>query len=536
MVIASKRMPGLSTRYLSATAALNVRPIIRKNPTCGSRRGRASDGVLDSADRTISFGDLSLVLRLIHGAVVAMTPQTPHRADIDEPTAIVVLAVGSNAFRCSVWAFLGSQGILRNIGSSKRWNLMAGAQALEPVGDAEAVKSDAENGAGKQTAAQGQVMRRQDRWGRRTGVTFPAGGTDRVPETADHRNSFHFARFVAASMVLFSHHFPLSGLREPIVPVIGNTWGGAAVSIFFAMSGFLIFQSLQRSNNVWSYFAARITRLIPNLLFALILTSTGMMVWFSNYENLLGHVHYVLYNSTVYLHGVLYKIPGVLEDRPNTSVNGSLWTLQYEFFMYCFLFAVFLLRKRLVPIALVISIAGFWLLSHVGSDDAVVRVLWFNLLQDRIGQLGITFLSGSLLAFLWPVLSRRRIIVGAIAAIAMIVSATTIGKSQPIFSLGLATLVVLFCTSRLFAGFERFGDASYGIYILAFPIQQLTIIAVNGFWASMAVAFLVTTALGYSTWHAFEKRALGYRHRLAKILGIPFEAHGSVRSSASSNS
>ena len=35
-----------------------------------------------------------------------------------------------------------------------------------------------------------------------------------------------------------------------------------------------------------------------------------------------------------------------------------------------------------------------------------------------------------------------------------------------------------------------------------------------GLWLSLLLAFLVTTALGYATWHAFEKRALAVSRRL----------------------
>jgi hypothetical protein len=34
----------------------------------------------------------------------------------------------------------------------------------------------------------------------------------------------------------------------------------------------------------------------------------------------------------------------------------------------------------------------------------------------------------------------------------------------------------------------------------------------------MLAAFLITTAIGYGTWHGFEKRALSYRKRLAQRL------------------
>lgn len=60
-----------------------------------------------------------------------------------------------------------------------------------------------------------------------------------------HTNNYDFIRFCAASLVLFSHHYALVGSQAPAEPsLLGlNTLGGLAVSIFFALSGYLITQS-----------------------------------------------------------------------------------------------------------------------------------------------------------------------------------------------------------------------------------------------------------------------------------------------------
>ena len=68
------------------------------------------------------------------------------------------------------------------------------------------------------------------------------------------------------------------------------------------------------------------------------------------------------------------------------------------------------------------------------------------------------------------------------------------------------------------AWFSKGGDASYGMYVFAWPVQQFCHLLIGSFWLSMLVAFLVTTAIGYGTWHGFEKRALSYRKRLAQRL------------------
>ena len=46
------------------------------------------------------------------------------------------------------------------------------------------------------------------------------------------------------------------------------------------------------------------------------------------------------------------------------------------------------------------------------------------------------------------------------------------------------------------------------MYVFAWPVQQFVLLLVAPFWLSLLVAFLVTAAIGYATWHAFEKRAM----------------------------
>ena len=83
---------------------------------------------------------------------------------------------------------------------------------------------------------------------------FAAG--DRDGSNARAANSYDFVRFCAASAVLFSHHFDLSGFPEPQVPGFGEDFGEVAVEVFFCLSGFLICRSLQKSTG-WTRFAAR---------------------------------------------------------------------------------------------------------------------------------------------------------------------------------------------------------------------------------------------------------------------------------------
>src|SRR5450631_2982970 len=82
-------------------------------------------------------------------------------------------------------------------------------------------------------------------------------------------NNFNLLRFVAASAVLLSHCWPLtlgSNEAEPLARIFpGLTLGTSAVIVFFAISGFLVASSWERSRSAWAFLVARILRIYPGL-------------------------------------------------------------------------------------------------------------------------------------------------------------------------------------------------------------------------------------------------------------------------------
>lgn len=86
----------------------------------------------------------------------------------------------------------------------------------------------------------------------------------------DRCNNFALIRFAAATLVVFSHSFALSGHveAEPLARLTGILdFATAAVLSFFIMSGFLIVRSASFSKGILSYVRARILRIWPGLVF-----------------------------------------------------------------------------------------------------------------------------------------------------------------------------------------------------------------------------------------------------------------------------
>jgi len=331
-------------------------------------------------------------------------------------------------------------------------------------------------------------------------------------------NSYDFVRFCAASAVLVSHHFALSRLPEPLVPGYGDNLGVLAVQVFFCLSGFLICRSLQKSTD-WAQFAsARFLRIFPNLAFSLTATSVGTLLWYSNYTHFWKHAKFVISNLLMFFRGVTYNIPGVFEDAKATpAINGPLWSLPFELWLYVLLFVFFVAggRRRsglfIVLGAIILSI--IW-----GATPTIGDMTLGPFDSFQFSRLGSFFLSGAILAICWSHIEKHAVTIGTAALIAIYLIHKMIPINTIFHSLALAAIVVGLGSSKSMAWFARGGDASYGMYIFAWPLQQFSLLLINSFWPSMILAFLATTALGYTTWHTFEKRAMSVRKSFAQHL------------------
>lgn len=331
-------------------------------------------------------------------------------------------------------------------------------------------------------------------------------------------NSYDFVRFLAAAAVLFSHHFALTQLPEPAVPFYGEDFGKLAVEVFFCMSGFLITRSLQRSSD-WAHFvSARFLRIFPNLLFSLLAASLATLLWYGNYPNIWKHAKFVIGNLLMFFRGVTFTIPGVFEDAKVPAVNGPLWSLPIELWMYVLLFGFFIIGRRRSGWMIVIGAVAMNIAWCLIPETSTQRIAFLDAYQ--VVRLGSFFLSGAMLALCWPYLEKYAVAIGAAALLVIVLAAGALPAATILRSLTVALLVIGLGSSRAMAWFSKGGDASYGMYIFAWPLQQFSLLLIQSFWMSMAVAFVVTTLLGYATWHGFEKRAMAARKAFAEAIRL----------------
>ena len=147
-------------------------------------------------------------------------------------------------------------------------------------------------------------------------------------------NNFDVLRLVAASLVLFSHSYALTGNAEPFAEVSGWTFGEVGVVMFFAMSGFLIAKSWGDLPQLVPFTVKRALRILPALVVAVSVTVFVIGPLFttlplgSYFSDPVTWLYLVRASLLITFFGTL---PGVFEDNPYPdAVNGSLWTLPVE--------------------------------------------------------------------------------------------------------------------------------------------------------------------------------------------------------------
>jgi peptidoglycan/LPS O-acetylase OafA/YrhL len=312
--------------------------------------------------------------------------------------------------------------------------------------------------------------------------------------------NFDLMRLIAAFMVLWSHEFALIGVPE--APIFGTNPGGIGVYIFFAISGYLNTQSLLRGQSWWRFLIRRALRIFPALiglatfcvLIGAMITTASPVFW--------ANVPEFLFKSSTILFGIRYTLPGVFDTNPYpNAMNGSLWTLPSEIKLYIYLAIIAVAvryRPTLLLAALLAVFIGFLVWFHTTSK--IVETAYFQ-------KFAVIFISGAALALAERHWGLAAAAVG-LASLA-IVTAVTANAVAFLPTFALATILVGKIKSPVWL--QPPLDISYGVYLFAFPVQQLIASYYLSFGSSLALSLAATTALAILSAIYIEQPALKRR-------------------------
>jgi peptidoglycan/LPS O-acetylase OafA/YrhL len=339
------------------------------------------------------------------------------------------------------------------------------------------------------------------------------------------KNNFTFLRLLFALMVVVTHSYPLAGvLTGDYLNKITNAqaeFSYLGLSGFFIISGYLCFQSLERSNTLGEYYWKRALRIYPGLFVVLLLTVVlGVFVYESDVRDYLLNKSMWMYlpaNMTIVKQQ--FTIDGIFTHNPyNSPINGSLWSLQYEMVFYIWLSVLFFFRRKAKLMIMSIAVTVL-ITSYIFFMDEVGAHKYMFLNGKLMLEFGPYFFAGALLSVLKIEEIKPRALL-SVSLTLMLVCAFYLNYFTPAKFFILPPLVLL--TGTMSAKpitwlMERAGDLSYGIYIYAFPIQQ-TLMHFFNFspLELMIVSLPLSIIAGHASWNWIEKRGLRYKNLIKR--------------------
>ncbi len=360
------------------------------------------------------------------------------------------------------------------------------------------------------------------------------------------KNNFNFLRVVFAIAVMFSHARPLllgPYFLDPIGMLLSKQVdqrddhpidsGHLAVYGFYILSGFLITMSWCRGRAMWPFLRKRIARIYPGFFAAMLMTllvfaPLGSINLPSYWAGLASHWVVWVFNTLNLTEN--WEMPPFSETLTTVPfphvVNGSIWTIRYEFL--CYLMAAGLgvaanvasrhISVWTMRVALVILFAlvyGLYVGQFLGRFARWNRLDEHPLVHyvsggiDQIPRLFVYFIAGMCCyAFRKHIRFNLTLVFGA--GVSLLASAFVAGLLP--FTLPILGTYLLLALAFIPAGkLSQFGtanDLSYGIYLYAFPVQQLI-----GFycgahlnhWTAFLTALPPTLGLAWLSWQWVEQ-------------------------------
>jgi peptidoglycan/LPS O-acetylase OafA/YrhL len=286
-------------------------------------------------------------------------------------------------------------------------------------------------------------------------------------------NSLDFLRGVASLAVAWFHlctfHYPSADGRYYHLVKMSGTYGWLGVEVFFVISGFVIPYSLNRAGYQLSsyprFLLKRIVRLDPPYLVSIVI----ILLLAYSYAAYSGHAVEVE-AQPVGLMRVLLHLGYLNMFFHYAWLNPSFWTLAIEFQYYLMVglgFPLISSRNRSVRWTVLLLFAGsaFFIISH-------------GLLPDGAPYGPYIFTFAPLFVMGIVTFQKHSSLVGkaeyvTMLAITSAITLFTVGVAAT--SAGLfAVAAINFYQKRFFVA-KFFGDISYSLYLLHWPLGHLTL-------------------------------------------------------------
>ena len=359
-----------------------------------------------------------------------------------------------------------------------------------------------------------------------------------VKRSADFRkNNLDCLRLILASIVALFHIYALTGLSA--FSAFGTYLSPQfAVRSFFVISGLLIYRSYTQSSSVGSYLGKRVRRIYPAYFTVIVVAAIALCslssLPVSQYFG--GGFWKYLGANLLFLNFLAPALPGVFTSNSTSAVNGALWTLKIEVAFYL---AVPIIRwlcsrlgtKKVMGAIFFLSCAwkyGFAFLAFVDPSRVIYTVGGrhniYNKMEVQFPAQLMYFCAGILLLLYFDRLKLHFRAIACITACLFLLDHWFMSGALDV--LWISGVVFVFGFWRYFGNFAKYGDFSYGVYIVHWPILQTMVFF--GLTRLPPVVFLLLSLflIGLAAilmWHLVESRFLKssshYRQVSQKTLG-----------------
>lgn len=333
------------------------------------------------------------------------------------------------------------------------------------------------------------------------------------------KNNFDLLRFLFATIVFLFHMSALSSANGLIL-YLYMLPADLAVKSFFIISGFLIFMSYENSTSNKNYFLKRARRIYPAYFIVIFLSA--LLGYFFSSHSLVNYfsfewIKYIFFNL-IYLNFMSPNLPGVFDGNLIQAINGALWTLKIEVLFYLSVPLIVWLSLKFGRIK-VFSVLYFLSCLYIYSLNLLHVPHAEELIRQLPGQLPY-FLAGGLIYYYFEYFKQHAHWLLGLSLLTFIFNGGGFFKFIEPAAMAIVVIYLAYIF-HYFGNFAKYGDFSYGIYILHFPILQALVqsgLFNSNPYLAFSLALVFVFAGAFLLWHLVEKHFLQKSsHYLSKM-------------------
>ena len=320
-------------------------------------------------------------------------------------------------------------------------------------------------------------------------------------------NNVQLLRFLAASLVIIFHAFPISGSDHMDIMLMftDGRYHHIHVQTFFLFSGFFVARGLLRRSNVGTvdFLKGRLKRFIPPLaavVFAsVILCAFISELSFSEYFSNIQTYKYLLNSVFILIH----DLPGVFQNNFYHTVNGSLWTMPVE--LICCILCYILYRMKLLNGPKIL-----WTLPLV-AGSYYLGSLYLSTLYLNAFRVGTMFYIGILYYVFWDRIKFTPWAIGLSTVAYFACVATNLPFVGSYIFQHYSLMGIGFYLPQCSEKISKLGDSSYCMYLWGWPVQQFVVYFFGGKMnphLNYVISLPVTILLAWITHKLVEEKCL----------------------------